>query len=91
MFFKKFTERVSSVVGRDIFISIINFFITTYIINSLGPKIFGLWVGVLSFLTICDLLFRLKIDQLIVFYSGKYPNNINLYNKIVHVSDLIKI
>ena len=86
MFFKKFTERVSSVVGRDIFISIINFFITTYIINSLGPKIFGLWVGVLSFLTICDLLFRLKIDQLIVFYSGKYPNNINLYKQISIIS-----
>lgn len=86
MFIEKFTKRVSTIVGRDIFISIINFFITTYVVNSLGPKLFGLWVGVLSFLMICDLLFRLKIDQLIIFYSGKYPNNIYLYKQISIIS-----
>jgi len=86
MFIEKFTKRVSTIVGRDIFISIINFFITTYVVNSLGPKLFGLWVGVLSFLAICDLFFMLKIDQLIIFYSGKYPNNIYLYKQISIIS-----
>ena len=86
MFIEKFTKRVSTIVGRDIFISIINFFITTYVVNSLGPKLFGLWVGVLSFLAICDLLFRLKIDHLIILYSGKYPNNKYLYKQISIIS-----
>tara|TARA_B100000795_G_scaffold243342_1_gene207145 strand:- start:19579 stop:20886 length:1308 start_codon:yes stop_codon:yes gene_type:complete len=86
MFIKLFSERVISVLGRDVVVSVINFFITTYIATSLGAEGFGLWIGVLTLLMVCDLLFRLKIDQLIVLYSSQYPNNIALYKKISFLS-----
>ena len=86
MFFKKFIDRVSKILGRDILVSILNFFITTYIATSLGAEGFGFWIGVLTFLMICDLLFRLKLDQLIIYYSNEYPRNIDLYKKITILS-----
>lgn len=86
MFLRRFAKRVSGVLGRDLLVSITNFFITTYIANQLGPNVFGLWIGVLTLLLIFDLLFRLKIDQLIIFFSGQYPNNVNLYKKISFIS-----
>ena len=70
MFIEKFAKRVTSVLGRDVFVSVLNFFITTYIANLLGPEVFGLWIGILSLLAICDLLFRLKIDQCSVLLKG---------------------
>ena len=79
MFFKLFLERVANVLGRDFFVMIISFFTTTYLANSLGAEVFGLWVGCLTFLLLCDLIFRLKIDQLVIYYSNKYPRNKNLY------------
>ena len=82
MFFKLFLERVANVLGRDFFVMIISFFTTTYLANSLGAEVFGLWVGCLTFLLLCDLIFRLKIDQLVIYYSNKYPRNKNLYVKI---------
>ena len=82
MFFKIFLERVANVLGRDFFVTIISFFTTTYLANSLGAEVFGLWVGCLTFLLICDLIFRLKIDQLVIYYSKKYPLNKNMYVKI---------
>ena len=82
MFLKNLTERVISVLGRDVFVAIINFFITTFIASKLGPELFGMWISVLTLLVICDLTFRLKIDQLIVFYSQIFPSNKALYSKI---------
>lgn len=82
MFFKLFVERVANVLGRDFVVTIISFFTTTYLANSLGAEVFGLWIGCLTFLMICDLIFRLKIDQLIIYYSKSYPLNKNIYKKI---------
>ena len=73
MFLRRFAKRVSGVLGRDLLVSITNFFITTYIANQLGPNVFGLWIGVLTLLLIFDLLFRLKIDQLIIFSQDSIP------------------
>ena len=82
MFFEKFLERVASVLGRDVLISIISFLLTTYLANKLGAQRFGLWIGIMTLLTVLDLLFRLKIDQLIVFYSKQYPYNSALYIRV---------
>ena len=82
MFFQTLLARSSAVLGRDVVVTLINFFITTFIANKLGPELFGLWIGCLTFLLMCDLLFRLKIDQLIVYYSKQYPKNSYLYLKV---------
>ena len=86
MFNKRFSERFVGVLGRDFIVSIISFVVTTYIAKSLGSEVFGLWIGVITLLSICDLLFRIKIDQLIVFYSKEYPFNSQLYKKITKLS-----
>ena len=83
MFFKLFTQRVANVLARDFIVAIISFFMTTYLANTLGTKQFGLWIGCLTFLMVCDLIFRLKIDQLVIYFSKKYPLGRNLYLKIV--------
>jgi len=77
---------VASVLGRDVLVSIISFMLTTFLANSLGPAMFGLWIGIITLLMIFDLLFRLKIDQLIVFYSKEYPFNSEIYKRIVLLS-----
>ena len=82
MFLQKFSERVVGVLGRDVMVSVISFSVTTYIANTLGVEGFGLWIGVITLLTMFDLIFRLKLDQLIIFYSRQYPFNHSLYKKI---------
>lgn len=86
MFFEKFFGRVLGVVGRDIFVSIINFFVTSYLANTLGVDGFGYWVAVLTLLAVLDLLFRLKLDQLIIFYVHVYGASIALYMRICRLS-----
>ena len=82
MFLKKFYRRVYGVLGRDVIVSIITFLVITHLANILGAEEFGLWISVLTLLSVCDLFFRLKIDSLIVFYSKEYPFNSELYRKI---------
>jgi O-antigen/teichoic acid export membrane protein len=82
MFLKNLYQRVAGVLSRDVLVSIVSFIVTTYLANMLGVELFGLWIGVITLMTIFDLLFRLKLDQLIVFYSREYPFNNALYKKI---------
>jgi O-antigen/teichoic acid export membrane protein len=86
MVLKNFVERVASVLGRDVLVSIISFMVTTFLANSLGPAVFGLWIGIITLLMVFDLLFRLKIDQLIVLYSKEYPCNSGIYKRIALLS-----
>jgi O-antigen/teichoic acid export membrane protein len=86
MFLKNFVERVAKVLGRDVLVSIISFTVTSFLANSLGPAVFGLWIGIITLLMVLDLLFRLKIDQLIVLYSKEYPFNSGIYKRIALLS-----
>lgn len=86
MFIKMFVERTVSVLGRDLLVSVLSFMVTTYLAKAFGAEIFGLWIGVITLLALLDLAFRLKIDQLIIFYSKEYPSNLQLYKKVSAIS-----
>ena len=82
MFFKLFFKRVTSILSRDILVSIISLIITTYLVNNLGAESFGLWIGVVTLQAIFDLLFRFKLEYLLVYYSKEYPSDTRLYIRI---------
>jgi O-antigen/teichoic acid export membrane protein len=86
MFVENLVSRISGILGRDVIVSIVSFFLTTYLANKLGASDFGIWIAALTFLTTCDLFLRLKIDQLIIFYSKYKFSQRQVHKKIACIN-----
>lgn len=86
MFVENLVSRITGILGRDVIVSIVSFFLTTYLANKLGASDFGIWIAAITFLTTCDLFLRLKIDQLIIFYSKYKFSRRKVYKKIACIN-----